>query len=314
MRHRALGSTEIEVSELGLGTWGLSGDGYGAVPETDQDRVIDRARAVGITLFETADSYAHGGMESRLARHLAGDDAAQVVTKLGTDRQANVPRKRFDAAYLREAFERSRERLDQARVSAVLLHNPSVTAVEQGEATTLLKELAAAGSVETWGVSAGNVAVARAAIRQGARIVELAYNAFFDSDLLELGSEIREHRVGVLARSVLSYGLLAGLWSPDKEFPAGDHRADRWTRDDLALRMRQLDAMRPAVGGNAPSLRAVALRFALSNELVSSAVIGPRSVPQLDQLVRERGTGPPYLAPEKLAALRTRLREAGASS
>ena len=92
MRCRVLGCTGIELSELGLGTWGLSGDGYGAVSEADQDSVIDRARALGITLFETADSYAHGGMESRLGRLLAGDDAARVVTKLGTDRRANVPR------------------------------------------------------------------------------------------------------------------------------------------------------------------------------------------------------------------------------
>ncbi len=314
MRHRALGGTGIDVSELGLGTWGLSGDGYGAVPEADQDRVIERARAVGITLFETADSYAHGGMESRLGRLLAGDEAAHVVTKLGTDRQANVPRKRFDAAYLREAFERSRDRLARARVSVVLLHNPSVAALERGEATALLQDLALAGNVDTWGVSAGNVAVARAAIGRGARVVELAYNAFLDGDLRELGSEIREHRVGVLARSVLSYGLLAGLWSPDKEFPAGDHRAERWTRDDLALRVRQLDALRLSVGDDVPSLRAVALRFALTSALVSSAVIGPRSVLQLDQLVRDRGTGPPYLPAEKLNALRIRLREAGVSS
>jgi len=314
MRHRVLGSTGIEVSELGLGTWGLSGDGYGAVPEADQDSVIERARAVGITLFETADSYAHGGMESRLGRRLAGDDAAHVVTKLGTDRRANVPRKRFDGPYLREAFERSRERLAHARVSVVLLHNPSVAAVERGEATTLLEELAAAGSVKAWGVSAGSVAVAQAAIQRGARVVELAYNAFFAGDLRQLEDEIREHRVGVLARSILSYGLLAGLWSPDKEFPAGDHRSDRWTRDDLALRIRQLDAMRLTVGGEVPSLRALALRFALANDLVSSAVVGPRSVLQLDQLVRDGGSGPPYLPPEKLNALRIRLREAGVDS
>ena len=314
MRQRALGSTGIEVSEVGLGTWGLSGDGYGTVSEADQDRVIDRARRVGITLFETADSYAHGGMEARLGRLLAGDDAAHVVTKLGTDRQANVARKRFDATYLRGAFERSRERLARARLTAVLLHNPSVGAVERGDASDLMEELAKTGQVQTWGVSAGNVAVARAAIRRGARVVQLAYNAFFERDLLELSSEIREQRVGVLARSVLAYGLLAGLWSADKEFAEGDHRGERWTHDDLALRIRQLDALRPAVGGGVPSLRAVALRFVLSTELVSSAVIGPRSILQLDQLVRERGSGPPYLAPEKFDALRERLREAGVVS
>ena len=53
MRRRRLGERGPETSELGLGTWGLSGDGYGPVPEAEQDRVIDRALAVGISCFDT---------------------------------------------------------------------------------------------------------------------------------------------------------------------------------------------------------------------------------------------------------------------
>ena len=66
MRKRPLGNTGLLVSELGLGTWGLSGDGYGPVAEAEQEGVIERALALGITLFETADSYALGGMEKKL--------------------------------------------------------------------------------------------------------------------------------------------------------------------------------------------------------------------------------------------------------
>ena len=71
MRKRPLGSTGISVSELGLGTWGLSGDGYTAVPEVEQDAVIDRALALGVTLFETADSYGKGAMEKKLGERLS---------------------------------------------------------------------------------------------------------------------------------------------------------------------------------------------------------------------------------------------------
>ena len=73
MRRRPLGNTGMKVTELCLGTWGLSGDGYGPVNEAEQDRVIDRARALGIRLFETADSYAHGAMERRLGERLGED-------------------------------------------------------------------------------------------------------------------------------------------------------------------------------------------------------------------------------------------------
>ncbi len=59
------------------------------------------------------------------------------------------------------------------------------------------------------------------------------------------------------------------------------------------------------------SLRAAAVRFVLANQLVTSAVLGPRSVAQLDQLVREAGLGPPYLRDTALAELSARLRAAG---
>src|SRR4051794_1558713 len=121
MRQRTLGKSGLSVSELALGTWGLSGDGYGAVAEVDQDKVIERALALGVTLFETADSYAKGAMESRLGERLADMKTAQIVTKIGTDRTQRPTVKCFDSAYLRAAFERSCERLKRSTIDLVLL-------------------------------------------------------------------------------------------------------------------------------------------------------------------------------------------------
>jgi aryl-alcohol dehydrogenase-like predicted oxidoreductase len=311
VRQRRLGKTGLSVSELALGTWGLSGDGYGPVAEADQDRVIDRARSLGITLFDTADSYARGAMERRLGAHLGSDKRALIATKLGTDLDAAPPRKRFEVTYLREAFERSRERLAREIVDVALLHNPSSVAVDREEATGFLRELKSAGKIRAWGVSAGSIDVARAALARGAEVIELAYNALNPSDLNALGDAIAEHEAGVLAHSVLGYGLLCGHWSLDKEFSEGDHRAERWTVDELRARLRQLDALRPLIGGPVVSMRAGALRFVLENERVSSAVLGPRGTLQLDQLVREAGREPPYLSEDKLRALKNRLQDVG---
>jgi aryl-alcohol dehydrogenase-like predicted oxidoreductase len=314
MRQRPLGRTGLEVSELGLGTWGLSGDGYGPVSEAEQDRVIERARILGITLFETADSYAQGAMERRLGRLVGGDPAVHIVTKLGTDLMAVPPRKRFDGEFIGEALARSAERLGRSRLDVVLLHNPSAAAVERGAATGRLAEAESAGAIGAWGVSAGSVEVAEAAISKGARVVSLAYNALSSKDLEQLGPVLSRQEIGVLAHSVLAYGLLAGLWASDRQFGPDDHRAERWTADDLRRRVGQLQALKPLVGGPVLSLRAAALRYVLANSLVSTAVIGPRSTLQLDQLVREAGKGPPYLPAGGLKALESRLRELGVNA
>lgn len=309
VRARPLGKTGLNVSELALGTWGLSGDGYGSVPADEADRVIDRAVEAGITLFDTADVYGGGAMESKLGQRLPKD--VLVCTKIGTDLDQKPPRKVFTPKHLRAAFERSRERLVREKLDIVLLHNPTIAALGSGEAVGFLKGLKELGSLGLWGVSVGSVEIAREAITRGADVIELAYNAIFPGDLHELASELAEAGTGVLARSTLAHGLLAGQWSADREFPPGDHRADRWKKDELRRRISHAETLRPMVSGPVASLRSAALRFVLSNQVVSSAVLGPRSVFQLNQLITDAGDGPPYLRDTALAALSNRLKSVG---
>ncbi len=63
--------------------------------------------------------------------------------------------------------------------------------------------------------------------------------------------------------------------------------------------------------GDVTSLRAAAVRFVLANNLVSSAIVGPKSVAQLEQLVREVGAGPIYLRDDALSELPRVLERVG---
>jgi aryl-alcohol dehydrogenase-like predicted oxidoreductase len=316
-----LGKTGASISELSLGTWGLSGEAYGSVEAAERDRVVDRALELGVTAFETADAYGRGAIEKCLGARLAGHAGASVITKIGTFRPPppeeatpDTPQgtyKRFDAAYLREAVVRSRDRLRREKIDVVLLHNPSATTMSRGEASTVMKELKHAGAIGAWGVSAGDAYVVRTALAHGAEVVELAYNIFFSRELHDLVGDLTKAGAGVLARSVLSYGILAGQLAPSHTFADDDHRSSRWTRPEFETRLRQLDAVRPLVTGNVLTMRAAALRFVLANEVVSSAVLGPKNVSQLEQLVREAGNEPPYLTTEALSQLANDLSRAG---
>jgi len=311
MHARSLGKTGLHVLELGLGTWGLSGDGYGPVSEATQQKVLERAVDMGINLVDTADAYGGGRMEQLIGRVLADRRDVVVVTKGGTDRTTSPPRKRFDGPYLRQAVERSLRRLARRQIDLYLLHNPSPAALEGGEAVDTLAELKAEGKIGHWGVSIGDVEVGRSAIRCGAEVLELAYNLVSSSDLHRLAGDIVVSGVGVLARSTLAHGLLAARWTKDQEFPADDHRADRWTKPELELRVQQLAALRFLVHGDVTTMRAAAVRFVLANRLVSCAVLGPRSVPQLEELVREVGMGPLYLRDEDLMRVPRALESVG---
>ncbi len=311
MRKRPLGEAIGEVSEIALGTWGLSGDGYGAVSDRVRDEVIARALAVGISVFETSDVYAKGGMEQSLGKQLRQAPKALVVTKIGTCLDATPPRRRFDGEYLRQCCESSAERL-QAPPGVVLLHNPAEKTVLEAEACGVLAELKQAGTIRAWGVSAGSAAVARAAIAQGADVLELAYNVFFSSAVE--GLDLDRNKVGLMARSVLAYGLLCGQWAGDKIFRDGDHRRDRWTEEQLAARISQLSVVSGALGGQITTLRAAALRYVLASSKVSCAVLGPRNRVQLDQLVREAGSGPQYMPEHTVDQIRSGMRRLGAQA
>ena len=253
-------------------------------------------------------------MENRLGERLAAYPEAVIVTKLGTDREAVPARKSFKPEFIRESFERSRERLKREVIDVVLLHNPSESTLARGEAAAVLQELQNAGSIRAWGASIEGMDVARIAIYHGAKVLELAHNAFHSRTLRYLDGEIRNHNVAILARSVLAHGLLCGQWPYDKQFANNDHRSERWTGDDLKRRILQLNAIRPCVNGSTvTSLRAAALRFVLANDLVGCAVLGPRNALQLDQLIREAGQDP-YLSPEALEALQIRLDNVKASA
>ncbi len=309
MRKRALGKTGLEVSELALGTWGLSGDAYGPLPDVEVDRTIDRAVAVGITLFDTADAYGRGDMERKLGRRLPAAKT-QVVTKLGTSLDG-YPEKKFDKQTLYMAFERSQERLKRDVVEVVLLHNPSLVTLAQDEPIELLERLKSEGRIRTWGVSANTKEIAERAIDRGAEVLEMPYNCFFFRDVQDLAPRLRNEGIALLARSVLSYGLLSGHWSVEREFYPPDHRADRWNPDELKRRIEQLEALRKVKGGPAPTVRSVAVRWVLENDRVSSAVLGPKNVTQLDQLVREAGRMPPYLSKGTVAKLEVELAALG---
>jgi aryl-alcohol dehydrogenase-like predicted oxidoreductase len=308
MRTRALGKTGIQVSELALGTWGLSGDAYGPVPDGEARRVMDRALAMGVTLFETADTYGAGKMESELGEALKGAEVT-IVTKWGTDLEGSPTRKRFDDDFLKKSAEASRKRLgDKAKIIG-MLHNPSAEALEKRTGLDALKKLADEGAIASFGVSVGDEKSARAAIAGEVPLLSIPYNILHVSCLRSVEEAIKEAGTGVLAHSVLFYGLLAGRWAPNKDFRSYDHRAERWGQGSLRQRIGHLDAVRPLVSGDVTTMRSAAVRFVLQNALISSAILGPRTGAQIDQLIRECRAEPPYLSAGKMSSLEGRLSE-----
>ena len=240
IRPRPLGKTGLVVSELSLGTWGLSGDGYGPVDAAVAEKTIGRALDMGFTLFDTADAYGAGTMEARLGRMLHGK-AAVVVTKVGTNRTTDPPRKRFDPEALARSVRASLKRLGRERIDVLLLHNPSPDVLVLGEAVGALLENERGDNRALGGRGGGRGGGARGN-RQGGR---------GDRDRLQPRSGVSSSPGGGTRWSPGSGSSRGqrcrtasspGCGRRTASSPEGDHRADRWTKLELERRVQQLDA------------------------------------------------------------------------
>jgi aryl-alcohol dehydrogenase-like predicted oxidoreductase len=313
-----LGRTAIEVSEIGLGCWSLSGEAYGPVERDAARATIEAALDAGCTTIELASCYGPKGHEidALVGEIVAARDRSKVriILRIGVDRESDPPRKRFDRGSMLRMLESSLQRLRMQHVDVVLLHNPLSSTLERSfDALDALASFRERGLATAMGASVGGYDAAKAALKQSVDVIELPYNALAPRLLHSLVPELQRLQVGVIARSPLAYGALADTWSSDRQFAAEDHRSLRWAPEDIARRVRQREVLRPFVKGPVKDLREAAIRYVLANNAVHCAVVGART-PEMARANAVAAEVLPYLDPAVFSALGQRMEEEGIMS
>ncbi len=168
MQQRQLGTHGPMVSALGLGCMGMS-EFYGPSDDAESLRTLARALELGVSLFDTADTYGLGHNESLLGRFLDEGGAARrrqavVASKFGIVREAGTYERRIDnsPAYIRSACEASLRRLGVERIDLYYCHrrDPDVP-IE--EVVGAMAELVAEGKIGAIGLSEVSVDTLRRA-------------------------------------------------------------------------------------------------------------------------------------------------------
>src|SRR5258708_24967081 len=125
MRYRKLQGTDLELSELGFGTWTLTTGWWGNYTDAEAQAIIEKAIDGGINYIDTADAYGNGRGESVLAPVLARHKNVAVGTKFGYDFYNNPERPRgqrelpqdMSPKFIRFALEQSLKRLGADQVA-----------------------------------------------------------------------------------------------------------------------------------------------------------------------------------------------------
>jgi aryl-alcohol dehydrogenase-like predicted oxidoreductase len=307
LRTRRLGNTGLTLGEVALGTWGLCGESYGRVFPDQRERTLARAIDQGFTVFDMAPSWGEDGASEREVAKAVGERREQTtyITRAGQAPGEHGLSPAFGAAQLEAECEASLRRLATDRIEVWLLHEPSETELRMDETRGAAEKLKQAGKVRAWGASVSQLDTARSALEAGVEVLCVPFNLLRQELVRELAADVSARGVGLIVHSVLGYGLLAGRWGPKKRFLNEDHRSQRWLPDTLAERVQQTSDLRYLVQGPVLSLASASVRFALAHDVVSCAVLGPRTPGQVEAAVQGLA-GEPYLPEELLARARKR--------
>lgn len=228
MRYRTLGNSNLEVSVVGLGTWAMGADFFGAVDDSESVRAIHAALDSGINLIDTAPAYGAGHAEEVVGRALkeAGHPENVIVaTKVGILRTEGEFRRNLKPESVRKEIHDSLRRLNVDCVDLYQIHWPDPD-TPLDDTLAELRKIHDAGKFRHLGVS--NFSGEQ--IDQ-CRAVLPVVSAQPHYSLLQRDAEADvipycyRNNIGLLGYGTYAGGILTGKFREPPQFEEGDHRA-----------------------------------------------------------------------------------------
>lgn len=293
MHYRKLGNTNLTVSEIGFGGWAIGGSadaggtplGWGKANDDESLATIRRAWELGVTFFDTSDSYGFGRSESLLGIVLSRRrHEAVIATKVGVVRDADQRvRKDFTRQHISHAVDGSLKRLRTDYIDLYQLHNPTLDELARDDIHEAMDRLQEVGKIRFWGISVSTPEEGIEIIRRGwGYALQVLYNVLNQSPADQLFPLAKEKGYGVIARVPLASGLLSGKFRTDTVFAKDDVRQNFLTPKRLEEVIPRVDEVKSIIGGTARSLAEGALRFVLASDAVSTVIPGARNVRQVE--------------------------------
>jgi aryl-alcohol dehydrogenase-like predicted oxidoreductase len=292
MEHRSLGRTGVSVSPLCLGAMMFGAWGN---PDHDESiRIIHRALDAGINFVDTADVYSRGESEEIVGKALKGRrDDVVLATKIHGPMGDDPNQRGNSRRWIAKEVEASLRRLGTDWIDLYQIHRPEQD-TDIDETLGALTDLVRQGKVRYIGSStfpASQIVEAQWVARDRGRerfVCEQPPYSMLVRGIEEdvLPTTLR-HGMGVIPWSPLAGGWLSGRWRKGAEPPASTRAQRLPARYDLAnpANQRKLEAA-DALGALADEaglpLIHLALAFVIRHPAVTAAIIGPRTMEQLE--------------------------------
>jgi aryl-alcohol dehydrogenase-like predicted oxidoreductase len=311
MRYRRLGSSDLEISEISLGSWLTFAGGVGF----EQTRACtDAAFEAGINFFDTANVYGRGAAESAWGEILAGRprDSYVLATKVWGQMSDDPSDRGLSAAQIGRQIDASLARLRTDHVDLYQAHrfDPDVPIEETIEA---FGQVVASGKARYLGFSEWTAEQVQAAIDLAGPELFVSsqpqYSMLWQAPEAELFGLCAANGISQIVWSPLAQGVLTGKYRPGQAPPADSRAAN----SDMNVAMDRLlddavleavDRLRPVAEEAGLSMAELALAWVLRRPEVASAIVGASRPEQVQSNAKASGI---QLTPDTLAAIEQAL-------
>ena len=317
MQKRRLGSSELELTTIGIGTWAIGGGdwafGWGDQDEREAIVGIRKGVELGVNWIDTAAIYGDGASEvlvGKALREIPESERPLVATKCGRIMQEDgTVLGRLKSESVVAECEASLRRLGVGCIDLYQIHWPDPDG-DIEEAWTAIAELKKAGKIREIGVSNHGV-------EQMERLQPIHPVASLQPPYSMLNREIEEDRlpycgekgVGVVCYSPMMKGLLTGAFTRERAQALSDkdHRSrdPKFTPPQLDLNLEVVETIRPIAEGAGRPMAQLPLAWVLRRREVTSAIVGVRKPSQIEQTA---GGGDWILTEEELEVIGEALR------
>ncbi|MCF6408315.1 aldo/keto reductase [Pseudalkalibacillus salsuginis] len=270
MRLNRLGSSELQVSELGLGCMSLRSD------EKEATKIIHKALDKGVTLIDTADLYDFGKNEKLVGKALKGKrEQCVLATKVGNrwDHVEEGWEWAPSKDYIKTAVKHSLQRLGTDYIDLYQLHGGTINDPID-EIIEAFEDLKAEGLIREYGISSIRPNVIKEYLKRSNIVSIMMQYSLLDRRPEEWLNMIQAHGVSVIARGPLAKGNLTDRIFTGKASEKGFLDYVPSEINDLMIKVKDISDGR--------MLSHLALRYPLHHPAVATTIPGASSVEQVD--------------------------------
>ena len=288
MKYRRLGKTDLKISVVGVGTWQFGGEWGRGFSQSEVDRLLGRAKELGINLIDSAECYGDHLSESLIGKTIEKEREDWIVaTKFGHKFLSNFERsEQWSPQEVLQQLEASLRALRTDYVDVYQFHSGDDKAFDQDELWQMLNDQVKAGKIRYLGISISsrneNIRQTRRASQVGASVIQVVYNRLDREPEQRVLPACQEQDVGVLARVPLASGFLSGKYKPGTRFTKKDDIRSLHDEQKVQDRLKLVQEIQQTEVPAGVPMAAWALAWCLQHPAVSAVIPGCKTVEQVN--------------------------------